>query len=303
MTERLRLGTRRSPLAMAQSGTVARALESIHPGLQVDLVPIVTTGDRTRGALTEVGGKGLFTQELEAGLIDGSLDFAVHSLKDLPAELPEELQIAAFPERADARDALVSTVADSVESLPEGSRVLTGSLRRRAQLLAQRPDLRVEGIRGNVDTRLRKWRETGADAVILAAAGLARLGHTEIPLHPLDPTSFIPAPGQGTLAIETAIGTRAAELCSALNHPETAQSADAERAVVRAFGADCHLPLAAWARAAGPQLRLIAWIGHPDGSASLRSEGSAADAGDAASLCVEELEQLGAVALLEAARR
>lgn len=303
MTERLRLGTRRSPLAMAQSGTVARALETIHPGLQVDLVPIVTTGDRTRGALTDVGGKGLFTQELEAGLIDGSLDFAVHSLKDLPAELPDELQIAAFPERADARDALVSTVADSVEALPEGARVLTGSLRRRAQLLAQRPDLRVEGVRGNVDTRLRKWRESGADAVILAAAGLARLGHTELPQHALDATSFIPAPGQGTLAIETAIDTRAAELCSALNHLETAQSAEAERAVVRAFGADCHLPLAAWAQAEGSRLRLITWIGHPDGLSSLRSEGSAPTASEAASLCVEELEQLGATALLEAARR
>lgn len=288
---------------MAQSGMVARALEQIHPGLRVDLVPIVTTGDTTLGALTEVGGKGLFTQELESGLIEGSLDLAVHSLKDLPADIPEALQIAAFPERADSRDALVSQVADSIETLPERARVLTGSLRRRAQLLSQRPDLRVEAVRGNVDTRLRKWRESEADAVVLAAAGLARLGHTELPLHPLDPQSFVPAPGQGTLAIETATGTRAAEICAALDHAETARTAEAERAVVRAFGADCHLPLAAWAQVNGNSIRLIAWIGHPDGKPSLRSEGTASNAAEAASTCVEALERQGANALLEVARR
>lgn len=288
---------------MAQSGTVARALESAHPGLRVELVPIVTSGDRTRGALAEVGGKGLFTQELEEGLISGELDLAVHSLKDLPAALPEALQIAAFPERADCRDALISTVADSLEALPAEARILTGSLRRRSQLLSLRPDLRVEAVRGNVDTRLRKWRESGADGVLLAAAGLARLGHDDLPLHPLAADTFVPAPGQGTLAIETRRGSRAAERCAALNHPATAQAARAERAIVRAFGADCRLPIGAWARGENTGLLLTAWIGHPDGTASLRSEAYAEEPEAAAATCVDTLRQQGAEALLEAALR
>src|SRR5947209_15253632 len=165
---RLHLGTRRSPLALAQSGMVARSLEAAHPGLAVELVPIVTTGDVTEGDLARFGGKGLFTEELERGLLDGSLDLAVHSPKDLPVALPEGLAVAAHPERADARDVLVSEDAEGIDGLPEGAIVLTGALRRRAQLLMRRPDLRVEPIRGNVDTRLRKWRESGAGGVILA---------------------------------------------------------------------------------------------------------------------------------------
>jgi hydroxymethylbilane synthase len=205
----LRLGTRRSVLALAQSGQVARELERRVPGLAVELVPVVTTGDLYLGELAAVGGKGLFTLELERGLADGSLDFAVHSLKDLPVELPEGLVVAAYPERADPRDVLVSEVATGVASLPEGGVVLTGSLRRRAQLLALRPDLDVQPIRGNVDTRLAKWRELGAAGVILAAAGLGRLADVlprDLPLHPLSPEEMLPAPGQGTLALEVAAG-------------------------------------------------------------------------------------------------
>ncbi|HET9767720.1 MAG TPA: hydroxymethylbilane synthase, partial [Thermoanaerobaculia bacterium] len=159
---RLRLGTRSSPLALAQSGLVARALEAAHPGLVVELVPMSTRGDQLPGDLNKVGGKGLFTAELEAGLMDGTLDLAVHSLKDLPVRAAEELVIAAYPQRADPRDVLVSEVATRVAELPRGARVLTGSLRRQAQLLALRPDLEMVPVRGNVETRLRKWRETGA---------------------------------------------------------------------------------------------------------------------------------------------
>lgn len=299
----LRLGTRRSPLALAQSQTVARALEAAHSGLRVELVPIVTRGDQTSQILTEVGGKGLFTEELEAGLLNGQLDLAVHSLKDLPVLLPPELHIAAFPRRADCRDALISTVADSLSSLPKGARILTGSLRRRAQLLALRPDLTVEGVRGNVDTRLRKWRESGAAGVLLAVAGLERLGHVDLPMHALPAEDFVPAPGQGTLALETRRDGLAAELCSRLNDPETALAAEGERAVVRAFGADCRLPLAAWARLDGSRLRLTAWVGDPDGSSSLRSDASAESSEAAAATCVEALRRQGADALLEASRR
>ncbi|HEX2223252.1 MAG TPA: hydroxymethylbilane synthase, partial [Thermoanaerobaculia bacterium] len=264
----LRLGTRRSPLALAQSGMVARALEAKHPGLTVELVGIVTTGDVVPGDLSRVGGKGLFTLELERGLLDGSIDFAVHSLKDLPVTLPDGLAIAAYPERADPRDVLVSEAADSLDGLTEGAVVLTGALRRRAQILLHRPDLQVEPLRGNVDTRLRKWRESGAGGVILAAAGLNRLGLEGLPAYPLPPEVLLPAPGQGTLALETRIGSRAEALCRALDHEPTARAAEIERRVVAAFGGDCTLPLAAWARpdAAGTgRMRLTAVLATPDG--------------------------------------
>lgn len=215
---RLRLGTRRSPLALAQSGMMARALEVCNPGLAVELVPMVTTGDVVAGDLAKVGGKGLFTQELEKGLLDGSLDLAVHSLKDLPVHLPAGLTVAAYPERADPRDVLVSELAEDLDGLPEGAVVLTGALRRRAQILLRRPDLRVEPIRGNVDTRLRKWREQGAGAVILAGAGLSRLGLTDLPAHPIPTDVLIPAPGQGILALEVREG-RAGR--GALPHPRS----------------------------------------------------------------------------------
>jgi hydroxymethylbilane synthase len=247
----LRLGTRGSALALAQSGETARALEASHPGLRVELVPIVTRGDRLAGELAAVGGKGLFTEELERGLLDGSLDLAVHSLKDLPVALPPGLVLAAFPRRGDARDVLVSAVAADLDGLPAAAVVLTGALRRRAQILLRRPDLRVEGLRGNVDTRLRRWRERGAGALILAGAGLARLGlhaSPELPAHPLAPEAMLPAPGQGTLALEVRRGSRAEELCAVLDDPATGATADAERRVVAAFGGDCTLPLAAWAR-------------------------------------------------------
>jgi hydroxymethylbilane synthase len=245
---RLRLGTRGSALALAQSGQVARALEAAHPGLRVELVPIVTRGDRLPGDLAKFGGKGLFTEELERGLLDGSLDLAVHSLKDLPVALPEGLLIAAFPPRADPRDVLVSDAASDLDGLPAGSVVLTGSLRRRAQILLRRPDLHVEGLRGNVDTRLRRWRESGAGGLVLAGAGLARLGLLALPSHSLSAEVMLPAPGQGTLALEVRRGGRAEALCSVLDDAATAAAATAERLVVAAFGGDCTLPLAAWAR-------------------------------------------------------
>src|SRR5436305_7936708 len=247
---RLRLGTRRSALAMAQSAMGARDLEAEHPGLDVELVPIVTTGDVVTGDLARFGGKGLFTKELESGLLDGSLDLAVHSLKDLPVTLPAGLAVAAHPRRNDCRDVLVSDDAEDLDGLPAGAIVLTGALRRRAQILMRRPDLRVEPIRGNVDTRLRKWREQGAGGVILAGAGLARLGLAGLPAHPIPPGVLLPAPGQGILALEVCEGGPAVAPCRTLDHAPSARAADAERRVVAAFGGDCTLPLAAWARPA-----------------------------------------------------
>ncbi len=297
---RLRLGTRRSALALAQSTAVARALERAVPGLEVELVPIVTRGDRHRGDLAAVGGKGLFTEELEAGLTDGSLDLAVHSLKDLPVTLPEGLVVAAYPEREDPRDALVSEIATDLANLPEGAVVLTGSLRRRAQLLLARPDLAVEPVRGNVDTRLAKWRRQKAGAVVLARAGLSRLGLTDVPAHPIDPAVMLPAPGQGTLALEARAGSPAEEACRRLDHPPSARAAVAERRVVAAFGADCTLPLAAWGREDGANgdLRLTALIATSDGRRAAHGEAVAATPEAAADACVAALRADGAEEIL-----
>ena len=298
----LRLGTRRSQLALAQSGLMARALEARWPGLSVELVPIVTTGDIVPGDLAKVGGKGLFTQELETGLLDGSLDLAVHSMKDLPVRLPEGLVVAAHPERADPRDVLVSKAADSIDGLPEGAVVLTGALRRKAQILMRRPDLRVEPIRGNVDTRLRKWRESGAGGVILAGAGLQRLGLADLPAHPIPTDVMIPAPTQGTLALEVRTGSPAETFCRALDHASTARAAAAERRVVAAFGADCTLPLAAWAREEGGHLYLIGLLATPDGRHVARGEATGADPQEVAAACVEAMRREGADGVLERIR-
>lgn len=291
---RLRLGTRRSALAMAQSGMMARALEARHPGLTVELVPMTTTGDVVPGDLAEVGGKGLFTMELESGLLDGSLDLAVHSMKDLPVTLPPGLVVAAHPERADPRDVLVSDQAQDIDGLPEGAVVLTGALRRRAQILLRRPDLRVEPIRGNVDTRLRKWRESHAGGVILAAAGLARLGLRGLPAHPIAPDVLLPAPCQGTLALEVRAGGPAEAFCRALDHALTARAATAERRVVAAFGGDCTLPLAAWARPEGDRLRLTALLAMPDGSLAARGEAVGSEPDELAEACVAAMRENGA---------
>ncbi len=300
---RLRLGTRRSALALAQSGMIARGLEAEHPGLEVELVPIVTTGDVVTGDLARFGGKGLFTQELESGLLDGSLDLAVHSLKDLPVTLPDGLVVAAHPERDDCRDVLVSEDAEDLDGLPEGAVVLTGALRRRAQILMRRPDLRVEPIRGNVDTRLRKWRELGVPGgVILAGAGLNRLALRDLPIHSLDPDVMLPAPGQGTLALEVRAGGMAADLCRALDDPDTARAAEAERFVVAAFGGDCSLPLAAWARPeengdAG-RIRLTGLLATPDGRHAARGEAVGSSPKEAADACVAALRENGADGVL-----
>jgi len=306
MTRRtLKLGTRKSELALAQSGMMARALEAAHPGLTVELVPIVTRGDQYQGPLAPLGGKGLFTAELEAGLLAGTLDLAVHSLKDLPVELPAGLTVAAFPERADARDVLVSEVGENLSALPDGGVVLTGSLRRQALVHLLAPHLRVEGLRGNVGTRLGRWREKDAAGVILAGAGLTRLGLTEVPAHPLDPEIFVPAPGQGILAIEVREGSEAEELCRALDHKPTARAAQAERYLVTEFGGDCTLPLAAWARHedGGSTMRLIGLVATPDGTRIARGEAVGEDPEDLGPACAKALRRSGVEEVLAILRK
>jgi hydroxymethylbilane synthase len=300
---RLRLGTRSSALALAQSRLVAARITELHPDVDVELVPIVTRGDSTPGALAEVGGKGLFTAELETGLLAGNLDLAVHSLKDLPVRLPEGLCIAAHPPREDPRDALLCERAQTIDALAPRARVLTGSLRRRAQLLRRRGDLVVEGIRGNVDTRIRKWRESGADALVLAAAGLRRLGiaSEEVAAHPVPADVMVPAPGQGILAIETRVDSTAFELCRALDDPRTARAALAERYVVAAFGGDCTLPLGAWARHENREgeLTLSVFVGSRSGRRWLETTVMAAQPEGAAAAAIARLERDGAQSILD----
>ncbi len=300
-TTRARLGTRGSALARAQSEIVRRDLEARHPGLLIEIEEIRTSGDRLqRGPLAPVGGKGLFVKEIEDALLAGSVDFAVHSMKDMPAIVRDGLVFAATPPRADPHDVLVSRAPD-LASLPRGARVGTASVRRRAQLRAARPDLDVVVLRGNVDTRLRRWREGDFDAIVLAAAGLARLGIDEAAATPISPDVLLPAVGQGALALECrADDARMRTLLAALDDPPSARAVGAERAFLRAIGGDCNTPLAAYAVVHGDHLRIRAQVSDPDGDRHLDDalEGAAHDAEAIGRALAERLLARGAGALL-----
>ncbi len=285
MAERVRIGTRGSALALRQAELVAAALRRAWPGLAVELVPIRTSGDKLAHAnLAQVGGKGLFVKEIEEALLAGRIEAAVHSLKDLPAGVPEGLVLAAFPEREDPRDVLVSRSGDGLHRLPTAARVGTSSLRRKLQLLAGRPDLVVEPIRGNVETRLRKLDEVAYDGIVLAAAGLRRLGLAPAGATTLGPDQMLPAVGQGTLAVEVREEDEAIRrLVAALDHAETRAATVAERTFLAAMGGTCTTPLAAYARYEAGRLVLSAFVATPDGSRCLR-EAEALNAGTPADL-------------------
>jgi hydroxymethylbilane synthase len=245
-------------LARAQSGLVAQSLERLHPGLEVELVLFRTSGDQiAERPLHEFGGKGLFTKELEQALLAGAIDFAVHSFKDVPVTMPlvdqADLVTAAVPAREDPRDVVVSGDGRALLDLPEAARVGTGSLRRRSQLLNLRPDLRVELIRGNIDTRLRKCRAGEYDAVVLALSGLKRSGlFDSATMSVIDPAQMLPAPGQGALSLQCRRDDqRTRGYLAALNDPVSAACVSAERALVRLLEGDCHSPIAALAEPVG----------------------------------------------------
>jgi hydroxymethylbilane synthase len=269
----LRIATRESELALAQARLVARRIEE-RLGLATELVPMKTSGDRLRGPLAAAGGKGLFVKEIEEALLAGEADLAVHSAKDLPARTPEELALVAFPEREDARDALLARARGTdLAGLPSGARVGTGSLRRRAQLLRLRPDLRVVPLRGNVPTRLRRLEEGGLDAVVLACAGLARLGLAARIDERLAPEALLPAVGQGALAIEACREGPLAARLATLDDPDCAARVAAERGFLARLGGDCSVPLAALAETAGPgRLRLRGLVISADGRRLAASE-------------------------------
>lgn len=268
----IRIGTRGSALALWQATWVKTRLENLWPGLTVELVPIKTSGDKIQNiSLAQLGGKGLFVKEIEEALLAGTVDVAVHSMKDLPGELPNGLILSAIPEREDPRDVLITRYGETLMELPAGTRVGTSSLRRQAQLLALRPDLRVETLRGNVDTRLRRQQEGSVDAVVLAAAGLKRLGIAPKYSQILDEQTFLPAIGQGALGIESRADDKIVALVRPLHHEETAIAVSAERAFLRRMGGSCHTPLAAKGRVVGGMVYLDALIASPDGTRLIRS--------------------------------
>lgn len=299
----LRIGTRGSLLALAQAHAVASALRDA--GAEVEIVPMRTEGDRRAGArLADFGGKGLFVREIEEALLAGRVDVAVHSLKDLPAEAPDGLELAAFPPREDPRDVLITTNGARLEDLRAGAVIGTSSLRRRAMLLAARADLTVAPLRGNVDTRLAKLAAGECDGIVLAAAGLRRLALTPAHVCPLDVDTFVPAVGQGTLAIEVrGDDGKARELVARVDHPDTHVCSLAERAYLRRLGASCNTPMAAHATldrsGERPRLLMTAMVASEDGRQVLRADaaGAPADAADVGRGLAELLLERGAEAV------
>jgi hydroxymethylbilane synthase len=271
---RVIVATRRSALALAQARAFMAVLRATHPGLEVEELQVVTTGDKVQDRLLrEIGGKGLFVKEIEEALLDGRADLAVHSLKDVPPELPPGLVIGAHPRREDPRDVLISRAGQKLDDLPRGARVGTASLRRSVQLSQLRPDLSVAALRGNVDTRLRKCREGEVDAIVLAHAGLIRLGLEGEATEVLDPDRMIPAGGQGALGIEHRAGDeRVAALLFALADADTTTAVTVERAAMRALGGDCQLPVAAHAVRDGSEVWVRGFLAEPNGENPRRAE-------------------------------
>lgn len=270
MTKTLIIGSRRSQLAQTQSNLVRQALLDAWDNLEVKIELFDTRGDLNRhDPLPEIGGKGLFTAELEEALRQRRIDLAVHSLKDLPVEDSPGLAVVAIPERAATQDVLISRKAARVDDLPDGAVVGTSSLRRAAQILARRPDLQIKDIRGNVDTRLRKLDDPtqGYDAILLAQAGLNRLGHTNLEhAHPLPFDVVLPAPGQGALGVQgRAEDPETNRYLQALDHPLTRAAVTAERAFLAGLGGGCSIPVGAMAMVNGKQLELKALVAHPSG--------------------------------------
>jgi hydroxymethylbilane synthase len=267
------LATRRSKLALAQARAYVRDLVRLNPGLEVEELHVVTSGDRFQDRpLQDIGGKGLFIKEIEEALLDGRADFAVHSIKDVPAELAPGLELAAIPRREDPRDVLV-TRGGGLSSLPDGAVVGTSSMRRALQLRERRPDLRTEPLRGNVDTRLGKLETGHIDAIVLAYAGLRRLGLAERASQVLEPEEMLPAVGQGALGIECrAEDERIRALLKCTEHPETRVVVEGERAFMRTVGGNCQLPVAAHAVLGESEVWLRGLLADSSGGNARRAE-------------------------------
>ena len=304
----MRLASRGSALALWQARHVQARLLAAHDGLHIDIDVVTTTGDRvTDVPLAQIGDTGLFTREVDLAVLDGRAEFAVHSLKDVPTRPPEGLALAAVPEREDARDALLigADGAASLASLPPGARIGTSSLRRRALLLAMRPDLTILDLRGNLDTRLARLRAGHYDAIVLAAAGLRRLGWDDQITELLDPPDWLPAAGQGALGIVCrADDAHTLERLAVLDHPATRQATTAERTLLRTLEGGCQIPIGALARVAGDQLQLHAFVAALSGTTSVRGTrtGSAADAAAIGAALAADMIADGAARILDEVR-
>jgi hydroxymethylbilane synthase len=300
--KRLVIATRRSALALWQAGHVKQLLEARHAGLEVELLPMSTRGDELLNErLDNLGGKGLFVKELESAMLEGRADLAVHSMKDVPAELPPGFSLVATIARQDARDAFVSSKYPGFGAMPKGAVVGTSSLRRASQIGAAHPGLGIRLLRGNVETRLAKLDRGEYDAIVLAAAGLVRLGLEARISARLEVNEMLPAPGQGALGIECLLARAdVASLCASLQDVATATSVRAERAVSRALGGNCSIPLAAYAQFVGPRLRLRALVASVDGQRLARAdlEGEAAEPEVLGERVAEELKRRGAGEIL-----
>ena len=303
MKKTIRIATRESRLALWQAEHVAALLARAHPGLTVELTPMTTKGDQILDTtLAKIGGKGLFIKELETAMLEDRADIAVHSMKDVPADMPEGFEIVTVLEREDPRDALVSANYLAIDQIPAGSIVGTSSLRRQAQLQHARPDLKVEPVRGNVETRLRKLDHGNFSAILLAAAGLKRLGleHRIAGFLPFEVS--LPAVGQGAVGIETVAGNEeVAALMAPLEHAGTRSCVNAERAFAGGLGASCESPVAGFAVLEGDELFLRGLVATRDGASVLHGEirGPVAAAADLGAALARDLFERGAAALLE----
>ena len=294
----IRIGSRGSQLARWQSDHIADALRTLGHSVEIELIQ--TTGDRLQQvAFSKVGTKGMFTQEIEDALLEGRVDLAVHSLKDMPTELATPFVLGAIPERVDPRDALVSTRYSSFAELPAGARIGTSSVRRQAQLKAHRPDLEYVEFRGNVDTRLRKLAEGQVEAIVLAAAGLDRLRRAEWVRDRFNEELLCPAPGQGALAIECrADDALTREILSSLNHADTCSAVTAERTALAALGGGCQVPIGVYCYRQETRWHISACVARPDGGIILRAQEVGTDASDLGHGIAEKLLSLGARDLL-----
>jgi hydroxymethylbilane synthase len=303
MTQTVRIATRKSPLALWQAEFVRDSLLANNPDLNVELVKMVTQGDKILDTpLAKVGGKGLFVKELEQGMLRGDADIAVHSMKDVPVEFPEGLHLAVICEREDPRDAFVSNTYKTIEELPEGARVGTSSLRRTCQIRTWRADLEILDLRGNVNTRLRKLDEGEYDAIILACAGLKRLGFEQRIVQHLDPGFSLPAIGQGAVGIECrSDDSFINDLIAPLNHQTTATRVLAERAMNNRLEGGCQVPIGGYAELDGDTLLLRGLVGRPDGSEMVRGEiaGRAKEAEYLGTTLADDLLSRGAREILQ----
>lgn len=299
---KLVIATRESPLALWQAHFVAGELRRLHPSLEVELLGMTSRGDQILDTpLYKVGGKGLFVKELETALLDGRADIAVHSMKDVPMELPDGLTLGVICEREDPRDALVGI--DSFDALPQGARLGTSSLRRSCQIKRSRPDLDIGFLRGNVNTRLSKLDAGEFDAIMLATAGLLRLGFDDRIGARIDPDISLPAGGQGAVGIEyRQSDTRTAELLAPLQHDLTARCVRAERAMVRKLDGGCDVPIASYAIIEGDQLWLRGRVGSPDGETLLFAESRGGDPEALGDTVATQLLEQGADTILAAVR-